>query len=196
MFALRPLARASSSRIYTSLLFSRYNSTTPNTQTAPTASQTIPATQSDSPTSLPSSATDSLSQSLDSRWASFAQSTRRKGRRAADVSDLRFENGIPVPPPNDEDWWINISKSRGGEVGTRYDGRSFAVNAASPLSTATRKLRAVMSATGFLRDTRLQMTYEQPSYKRQRLRSERHRRRFAANVREPFSVLFFVVFGQ
>jgi ribosomal protein S21 len=64
------------------------------------------------------------------------------------------------------------------------DGRVFEVRSNVDVGSAYSRLMSLLAKNNVRRELRLEENYEKPNQKRRRLKSERHRRRFAAAVRE------------
>lgn len=76
---------------------------------------------------------------------------------------------------------------------TPYTSRAIAVRGGlgvAAVTAAWRRLHRILAESGIRKELRLTERFEQPSLKRQRLNSERHRRRFKAQVgREITSIM-------
>jgi ribosomal protein S21 len=99
-----------------------------------------------------------------------------------------------LPPITSQRRWEDYSKERREMMAAirspagKYAGRSFAVNRFVSVAAALGRLNRTLSNNNVRQELRLVERYEKPTDKRRRLKSERHRRRFADMVRA------FVVF--
>lgn len=89
--------------------------------------------------------------------------------------------------PASERWAENSKKSRAKMLAMKleagkYAGRSEVVNAFGGLQSAIGKLGRTLAQNKVRQEVRLVERYEKPTDKRRRLKSERHRRRFAEMV--------------
>lgn len=98
--------------------------------------------------------------------------------------DLTFESAIRERTP--EERWASVhdlSLRDLQDPGNVYTGRSVPVtDRGFDLSSAYRRLHSILSRNRVRPELFLQKRYEKPSDRERRLKSERHRRRFAAWV--------------
>ncbi|KAB5595301.1 hypothetical protein CTheo_1173 [Ceratobasidium theobromae] len=88
-----------------------------------------------------------------------------------------------------DDRWASVHETLLREVvmkepGNVYTGRSVPVTGGIDVSIAYRRLHGVLSRNRIRSELFLQRRYEKPSDRERRLKSERHRRRFAAWIRK------------
>ncbi|CAE6499534.1 unnamed protein product [Rhizoctonia solani] len=92
-----------------------------------------------------------------------------------------------VPERTASDRWISVHEGVLRELkapGNVYTGRSVPVNEHMDVSYAYRRLHAILNRNRVRSELFLQRRYEKPSDRERRLKSERHRRRFAAWIRK------------
>lgn len=95
------------------------------------------------------------------------------------------EDSEPLDPAiRFEEYWVNRNRGGAPEVAKPSDGRVFSVKAHVDVNRAYGSLMSIIARNGVRKELRFQERYEKPNQKRRRLKSERHRRRFAAAVRE------------
>lgn len=87
--------------------------------------------------------------------------------------------------PNPAQRWVSIHEAASRDIrepGNVYTGRSIPVSDRADMSIAYRRLHMILSRNRVRSELFLQRRYEKPSDRERRLKSERHRRRFAAWV--------------
>jgi ribosomal protein S21 len=90
-----------------------------------------------------------------------------------------------VPERTASDRWISVHDGLLREPqgpGNVYTGRSVPVTESIDVSSAYRRLHSILNRNRVRSELYLQRRYEKPSDRERRLKSERHRRRFAAWV--------------
>lgn len=100
---------------------------------------------------------------------------------------LRLFNSSPQPLTPEQRWSIYSREQRQLMGATRlpagkYSGRSVEVSEFQNVSSALGRLNRILSQNRVKKELRLEERYEKPNAKRRRLKSERHRRRFAEMV--------------
>lgn len=81
--------------------------------------------------------------------------------------------------------WSSVHETAAREIrepGNVYTGRSIPISDRMDMSIAYRRLHMILSRNRVRSELFLQRRYEKPSDRERRLKSERHRRRFAAWV--------------
>jgi small subunit ribosomal protein MRP21 len=102
------------------------------------------------------------------------------------------EDSEPLDPAiRFEEYWVNRNRGGAPEVAKPSDGRVFSVKAHVDVNRAYGSLMSIIARNGVRKELRFQERYEKPNQKRRRLKSERHRRRFAAAVREKVQLVSF-----
>ncbi|QRV87705.1 ribosomal protein S21 [Ceratobasidium sp. AG-Ba] len=100
--------------------------------------------------------------------------------------DLTFSTEVRALTPDER--WASVHELALRDLhdpGNVYTGRSVAVpERGHDLSSAYRRLHVILSRNRVRSELFLQKRYEKPSDRERRLKSERHRRRFAAWIRK------------
>ncbi|CAE6428443.1 unnamed protein product [Rhizoctonia solani] len=92
-----------------------------------------------------------------------------------------------LPERTASDRWVSVHEGVLREVkvpGNVNTGRSVPVNEHMDVSSAYRRLHSILNRNRVRSELFLQRRYEKPSDRERRLKSERHRRRFAAWIRK------------
>ena len=166
---LLPIGQASSSRRVLTSLPIRYSSTS---APAPAPAPAPSTTQRD--LLNPPSSTSSGSASRYTQPQPLGQGTFSPELTGA------------LSPPNSRSpdaWWsTNTSSSLARLPGDQYTGRSIRLKGGKGFQQAYRQLMGVLSRTGVRKDVRDGEFFEKPHVRRNREKSERHRRRFQEMV--------------
>jgi ribosomal protein S21 len=136
-------------------------------------------TTSHSNAESPSSTTSSLSAEAP-REAPFFAFPPRTGAFPDLDTPLDFRNAPPQVSATA--WWTNASRNHVGIPNTPFSGRSFQSTRFNDFNQQYRKMQRLIRSTGLKDYIKRSEYHEKGSVKRVRLNSERHRRRFAANV--------------
>ncbi|KAJ1308961.1 hypothetical protein OPQ81_004644 [Rhizoctonia solani] len=94
-----------------------------------------------------------------------------------------------IPELSASDRWISVHEGVLRELkvpGNVYTGRSVPVNDIVDVPAAYRRLHAILNRNRVRSELFLQRRYEKPSDRERRLKSERHRRRFAAWIQSKY----------
>ncbi|WVQ81826.1 hypothetical protein IAT38_003953 [Cryptococcus sp. DSM 104549] len=173
-FLFRSTLRASSSRIPQPIL-------------APALTAFLPRFNSSSPSSSSNSAP--RKNNPFSRLVFDLPEARTPSSAAASAASSASAGGY-TSSPNPEDaeaWWMTASRlaaARQGDCTKYYTGRSVATVSGGDYLSAYKRLQIHVRNGNLKREEKLNQHHEKPGLKRQRLASERHRRRFKAMVRE------------
>ncbi|KAF8605239.1 hypothetical protein BDV93DRAFT_438896 [Ceratobasidium sp. AG-I] len=100
-------------------------------------------------------------------------------------SDLTIQHLHNNPTPAQR--WTSVHETAIRDIrepGNVYTGRSIPVSDRADMSIAYRRLHAILARNRVRSELFLQRRYEKPSDRERRLKSERHRRRFAAWIRK------------
>ncbi|ORY29659.1 hypothetical protein BCR39DRAFT_558993 [Naematelia encephala] len=169
---------------FASIRFNTTDSTASTSSLNPSTSSSNP-----SPSSTGTGTSTSSTRSAETNTSTPTTSTTRtsSGRIWPNIRiNLPSEALELVKPsnPRTEAWWQAASNARqSGKVGNTYSGRTVPVRRATDVAKEFKNLHFLMRRAGIPRLLRNEEYYEKPSDKRNRLVSERHRRRFAALVR-------------
>lgn len=139
--------------------------------------QHIPSTRGESP--LTTKLKEGTSSAASPNAALFRGSSKRAdSKRAKELGKEYKESGLELQP----DDTIPITHSIKRPI-KPSESRTLEVGAGDEFARQYRRLmNGVIGANNIRQELRLQERYEKPKYKRQRLRSARHRRRFANEV--------------
>jgi ribosomal protein S21 len=105
-------------------------------------------------------------------------------RASSDLySDLAY--GVVIPNLTPDQRWASVHEGASRDLrdpGNVYTGRSVLVSERCDMPMAYRRLHSILFRNHVRAELFLQRRYEKPSDRERRLKSERHRRRFAAWV--------------